>query len=62
MLSFIATSGFSFAVYLLLTAGSGDCAADSGPARIWGSAFSCPSIVGWVARPFFCDPKRRSRP
>lgn len=59
MLSFIATSGFSFAVYLLLTAGSGDVL------RLWSGqdllvGLFLSAIVGWVARPFFCDPKRRS--
>jgi multicomponent Na+:H+ antiporter subunit E len=59
MLSFFATSIFSFAIYLLLTAGSGSVLGLwSGQDLVAGLFLS--GIVGWVARPFFCDPKRRA--
>ncbi|NLG36099.1 MAG: hypothetical protein GX548_12180, partial [Lentisphaerae bacterium] len=59
MLSFIATSLFSFAVYLLLTAGSGRVLGLWSGQDLWAGVFLA-VIVGWVARPFFCDPKRRA--
>ena len=59
MLSFIATSAFSFFVYLLLTAGSGRfLGLWSAPDLLAGLLIA--AAVGWVARDFFCAPGRRA--
>ena len=58
MFAFIATGGFSFAVYLLLSAGSGDFLG------LWAkqellAGLVIAVLVGWFARGFFCDARRR---
>lgn len=59
MASFIATGCFSFVVYLLLTAGSGRLLGLwSGTDLLAGVMIA--AVVGWVARGFFCDPRRRA--
>lgn len=59
MVSFIATTCFSLAIYLLLAAGSGRWLGFwSGADLLAGVLIAL--IVGWVARSFFCDPRRRA--
>jgi multicomponent Na+:H+ antiporter subunit E len=59
MFSFVATTLFSFGVYLLLIAGSGNFLG------LWSRQDALAGLllsigVGWVARSFFCDSRRRA--
>lgn len=59
MIPFFITACFSLGVYLLLTAGSGDVLWFWSGQEILVGLFVA-VVVGWVARGFFCDSRRRA--